>query len=107
MKLRNCLLLAMLISFILVAVACRQEKATWRGTISEQNGVTIIKNPAEPMYTEQVLTLEKELTVGVPAPAEMLLSLPWKALTLMRMKTFSFCRQRMRLFLFMIAPGCL
>jgi len=64
MKLRNCLLLTMLISFILVAVACRQEKATWRGTISEQNGVTIIKNPAKPMYTEQVLTLEKELTVG-------------------------------------------
>ena len=64
MKLRNCLLLAMLLSFILVAVACRQEKATWRGTISEENGVTIIKNPAKPMYTEQVLTLAKELTVG-------------------------------------------
>jgi hypothetical protein len=64
MKLRNCLFLAILASFILVAVACRQEQAGWRGTISEENGVTIVKNPAEPMYADQILGLEKELIVG-------------------------------------------
>jgi hypothetical protein len=64
MKLRNYLFLAILAIILLMGAACRQEKATWRGTISEQNGVTVIKNPVEPMYAEQVLTLEKELTVG-------------------------------------------
>ncbi len=64
MKLRNCLLSVILASILLLGSGCRHEKAGWRGTISEENGVTIIKNPAEPMYTEQVLTLEKELTVG-------------------------------------------
>ncbi len=64
MKLRNCLFLAILTSFILVAAASCQKQAGWRGTISQENGQTIISNPKEPMYSRQVLSLEKELTLG-------------------------------------------
>jgi len=54
MKLRNCLFLAILTSFILVAAACYQEQAGWRGKISQENGQTVISNPKEPMYSWQV-----------------------------------------------------
>lgn len=59
------LILTILIIFNLVVVeACKNQKAEWKGTIEEINGVTVIKNPKEPMYREDVLSLEEELTLG-------------------------------------------
>jgi len=55
------------ISFIacfLLLVSCSQQKTEWRGTVEEKDGVTIVKNPKDPMYTENVFSLEEELSIG-------------------------------------------
>jgi hypothetical protein len=43
---------------------CSQKEAEWQGTIEEVDGVTIVKNPKEPMYGEEVFSLEEELSIG-------------------------------------------
>ncbi|MCX8160188.1 MAG: 6-bladed beta-propeller [Candidatus Saccharicenans sp.] len=53
-----------LLGTILLGVSCAQKKAEWKGKIRQENGVTIISNPREPMYPGRVLTLEKELVIG-------------------------------------------
>ena len=47
-----------------------QEKPEWKGTIEVQDGVTIVKNPKEPMYGEDVLRFEEELSIGEPEGRE-------------------------------------
>ena len=37
-------------SVFFMFVSCQKQKAEWKGTIEEVDGVTIIKNPKEPMY---------------------------------------------------------
>jgi hypothetical protein len=54
-------------SFLLVLiifVSCGKKKSEWKGTVEEENGVTVIKNPKEPMYKEDVFSLEEELSIG-------------------------------------------
>jgi hypothetical protein len=52
-------------SFILILlVSCKKQKAEWKGTIEEVNGVTVVRNPKEPMYEENVFSLEEELIIG-------------------------------------------
>lgn len=41
-----------------------QQEAEWKGTIEEVDGITVVKNPKEPMYEKDVLVLEEELTIG-------------------------------------------
>jgi hypothetical protein len=54
--------------FFLFAVSCTKtkiaEKAEWRGEIEYENGVKVVKNPAEPLYGEIFLDLEEDLSVG-------------------------------------------
>ncbi|MDD8019766.1 MAG: 6-bladed beta-propeller [Acidobacteriota bacterium] len=64
MKLRNCLLSVILASIVFLGSGCRHEKAGWRGTISQKDGVITISNPEKPMYSGQVMNLEEELMVG-------------------------------------------
>jgi len=52
------------ISVFIILNSCQKQKAEWRGTIEEENGVTVVKNPKEPMYGEDVFSLEEELTIG-------------------------------------------
>lgn len=50
---------------ILIALAaCGTQKTEWKGTFEKENGVMIVKNPKEPMYGEDVLSFEEELTIG-------------------------------------------
>jgi hypothetical protein len=49
---------------------CNSQKAEWQGTIEEVDGVTIVKNPKEPMYGEDVLKISEELSIGVAEGAE-------------------------------------
>ena len=53
------------ISIFMMLVSCQKQKAEWKGTIEEVDGVTIVKNPKEPMYREDVFSLEEELSIGV------------------------------------------
>ncbi len=41
-----------------------QQKTKWKGTVEEIDGVTVVKNPKEPMYANDILHLEEELSVG-------------------------------------------
>lgn len=50
--------------FILFTFACQKQKSVWKGTITTENGVTVVQNPKEPMYGEDVLVLEEDLSVG-------------------------------------------
>jgi hypothetical protein len=47
--------------FFLIFCACN--KNDWKGTIEVKDGVTIVKNPREPLYAEMRLDLEDELSI--------------------------------------------
>ncbi len=47
----------------MMLVSCQQQKTEWKGTIEEANGITVVKNPKEPMYGEDVFSLEEELSI--------------------------------------------
>jgi len=56
--------LVFFIATSMLLVSCGQQKAKWKGTIEEQDGVIIIKNPAEPIYSNDVFRLEEDLSIG-------------------------------------------
>jgi hypothetical protein len=39
-------------------------KTTWKGTVATEDGVKVVKNPAEPLYGEFVFDLKEELRMG-------------------------------------------
>ncbi|MBU4329134.1 MAG: hypothetical protein KKB53_01370, partial [Acidobacteria bacterium] len=45
-------------------VSCKKAKDGWQGSISIENSVTVVKNPVEPLYGPDALTLEEDLTIG-------------------------------------------
>ncbi len=51
------------ISVLMLLVSCQKQKAEWKGTIEEVDGVTIVKNPKEPMYGEDVFRLKEDLII--------------------------------------------
>jgi len=64
---RNKIKLISIVLFLLaliLLVSCQKQKAEWKGTIEEVDGVTIVKNPKEPMYAEEEFQLEEELVIG-------------------------------------------
>jgi len=61
MKLYKILVLTIILSII--SLSCNQQKTKWQGTIKEVNGVTIVKSPIEPMYGEEIIEIEKDLSI--------------------------------------------
>jgi hypothetical protein len=60
---------AILVSFVILSIivsiiSCSSQKAEWQGTIEEVDGVTVVKNPKEPMYGEEAFEVEEELVIG-------------------------------------------
>jgi hypothetical protein len=51
-------------SVFFIFISCRKQKAEWKGTIEEVDGVTIVKNPNKPNYGELNLDLEEDLVIG-------------------------------------------
>lgn len=49
---------------IILIFACKQQKAEWKGKLEEVDGITVVKNPKEPVYKEGVCILEEELAIG-------------------------------------------
>ena len=45
-------------------VANQSQNPQWKGTIEEENGVKVIKNPNEPLYGEITFELEEDLSIG-------------------------------------------
>jgi hypothetical protein len=56
--------IALFLSASLMLVSCGKQKTEWKGTIEEENGVIVVKNPKDPMYGEEVFSLEEELSIG-------------------------------------------
>ncbi len=46
--------ITLFLSLSIILISCGNQKSEWKGTIEEENGVTIVKNPKEPMYREKV-----------------------------------------------------
>jgi hypothetical protein len=40
------------------------QEAKWKGTIEKMDGITIVKNPKEPMYGGNVCIIEEDLKIG-------------------------------------------
>jgi hypothetical protein len=63
--------LSFVIPFLIIScISCSQQKTEWQGSIEVVDGVTVVKNPKEPMYKEDVFSLEEELSIGVAEGAE-------------------------------------
>jgi hypothetical protein len=56
------ILLSVLISVNLIS--CRQQKDTWRGTIEEVDGITVVNNPSDPFFGEFIPELEEDIIIG-------------------------------------------
>lgn len=42
----------------------KEQKVEWKGEITNENGVKVVKNPREPLYGELVFDLEEDLSIG-------------------------------------------
>lgn len=52
------------LSVFIMLFSCQKQKLEWKGTIEEVDGVIVVKNPKEPMYSENVVSLKEELSIG-------------------------------------------
>ena len=60
----NILSIIILISAWTILISCQNQKSEWKGTIEQVDGVTVVKNPKEPIYSENIVSLEEELSIG-------------------------------------------
>jgi len=47
-----------------MAISSGEQKAKWKGTLEEKDGVKVIKNPEKPLYGDIELELEVDLSIG-------------------------------------------
>ena len=59
-----------LLWLIFIFASPMQQKSTWEGTIEEIDGVTVVKNPKQPMYGSDVFHMEEELSIGEEGKGE-------------------------------------
>jgi hypothetical protein len=64
MKSRVLFLSIILLSFSIVQLLGPSQDVKWKGTIEEEDGIKVIKNPAEPLYGEITFKLEEVLSIG-------------------------------------------
>jgi len=50
--------------FLIFSFACNKHDTEWKGTIEKVDGVTVVKNPKEAIYGEDIFHLEEELIFG-------------------------------------------
>lgn len=63
MKLRQLSMLMFVFVILFLVSACSPQKTEWQGKIEEVDGVTVVKNPKEPMYEGKLFTLEEEFSI--------------------------------------------
>ena len=56
--------LVLFITCIFLLVSCNQQKIGWKGTIEEKDGVIIVENPKEPIFSDEVFNLVEDLSIG-------------------------------------------
>jgi len=60
----NVISIVLFLSVFIMLISCEKQKAEWKGIIEEVDGVTVVKNPKEPMFVEDIFSLEEELSIG-------------------------------------------
>lgn len=60
-KWNRIIILIFLISFVLASCEINSK---WKGTIKEESGVTVIKNPKDPIFQTDIFHLEEEIAIG-------------------------------------------
>jgi len=56
---------SLILSFILFnAAGCRQLESAWTGSIKDEKGITVVRNPAQPIYKKDIISFEEELQIG-------------------------------------------
>ncbi len=59
------LIFILTVTFSLIACGEGQnKKVEWKGKIEKENGVIVVRNPREPLYSGEVLSLHEELSIG-------------------------------------------
>ena len=59
------------VPLFLITISCsRQEKAEWKGTIEEVDGVLLVKNPKEAIFDAEAFELREDLTINSENPSE-------------------------------------
>ena len=55
-----------LVSLIIavLSLAYQKQKTGWQGSVVEESGIKVVKNPAKPMYEKNVFILAEELSIG-------------------------------------------
>jgi hypothetical protein len=61
-----CYSLVLPLAFIVCLMSCGEARMKWSGSIEEVEGITVVENPREPLYPPEALTLEADLSIGVP-----------------------------------------
>jgi len=59
-----------LLWLIFIFASPEKQKATWKGTIEEIDGVTVVKNPKQPMFGSDVFLIKEELSIGEEGKGE-------------------------------------
>lgn len=49
---------------LIFAASLAEQKPQWKGTITKEGDVVVVKNPREPLYKENILVLKEELAIG-------------------------------------------
>lgn len=63
-KMKNTISIVLLVAVFMVLTSYGKQNPQWKGTIEEENGVKVIKNPNEPLYGEITFDLEEDLIIG-------------------------------------------
>lgn len=63
MRLKIPFLVLIIVSFSLFT-SCKKEGIEWEGSIEEENGVMVVRNPDKPIYGEEIFSLQEELSIG-------------------------------------------
>ncbi len=53
------------ITLLIVTLSCTQKDTEWKGTIEEENGITVFKNPKEPLYIDYNIEFFEDISIGV------------------------------------------
>ena len=61
---RNKISIFLLISVFMTFASYGKQNPQWKGTIEEEGGIKVIKNPNEPLYGEITFDLEEDLNIG-------------------------------------------
>jgi len=64
LKLPECLVSCVVSLCIVAALSFADQKPAWKGTISKEGDVTVVKNPKTPLYGPEVFKVSEDISVG-------------------------------------------